>query len=248
MSLERLGRQILRQQRYASPRTVSPFELDAAPEDHGLNVVDVAEPVTPKPVPVAAGPSVLSAAASGSAPGAAQSSDPRRIGTMESDPKPIEQTSAARVPPKRKDKPAVRVEQRVEKKSVERRTERVVVNEREVAGPTQVVEAPSVERPRDNEVGALTKAFAALDKRLLAAQANPDQSNANPQVESSPAAPPMLDPEVVAPVQQANTEHHVEVVIDNIVVNAVPPNSEPRPRRSRRDPAEGLARFQSRRR
>lgn len=252
MGLDRLGRQTLHEHRYAGPRAISPYEAETGSDDAGFQVDEVTESVSPeidrsdgRPRAAAVGKGSPEANARTPAPEQAHATGPRaapqRSALAESRHEPTATTSTLRERPET-------VDSLIQKELVEQRTEFVTVREIEASEPERVAETDGPEQQETSETGALSQEFAALDARLRSLQEAPGRDAAEATSSSLPTVAPATGLKAPAPAPPVTREHHIEVLIDSIVVNAAPPGETAPKRPSRRSPAEGLAKFQQSRR
>ena len=251
MMLDRLGRYTLHERRYAEPRAISRFEGDSRADDAGFQVVDNVESVSPEPARRESAAVPIRESRPESAAGAGDALD------LESGVSSFVETeiSAPRTPvldverPASPPQPAAKdtVETLLRREFLETRAEFVTVPETAPQQPEQVLEPGSTTKTADVDAGLLSREFEAVEARISRLEAKPvtsgpDQPPTNPSITIAPSRPAMQTPG--PPTLQ---EHHVEVLIDSIVVAISP--GEPAARTSpKRDPAEGLARFQQSRR
>lgn len=252
MTLDRLGRHTLHAQRYAGPRAISRFEGESRPDDASFQVVDRVESAPTEPVrgerraaTDRSGPA--SSAATGESDAFKDSSTTRPLVDVEesfaSMPFPRAETSVIPPAPEGGDT----VETILQREFRETRTEFVNLHDSEaMSQELELVDGTSdttdIEMP---DTGVLSREFEAVEARLAKLESAPVARES-----VSPAADvPALSVVPAAPVipsagPSKPVEHHVEVLIDSIIVNAIPPGGTSKKTPSRRDPAEGLALFQ----
>lgn len=253
MTLDRLGRHTLHEQRYAGPRAISRFESDAGPTDSALQLVESIESVSSAPLERE---SEAEAGRSGPAP--AEHRGPAESFPHAPDAAPAPQVehfftempmpAAGTTDAPRPQQSADTVETVLQREFSETRTEITTLRDVRAA-----YEAPDADDDADHAADLELPDTAVLSREFESFEARLRSLESAPVVQALPAQPRALPSlAVVAPAVPeaglpATAAHHVEVLIDSIVVNAIAPGQANGKTPAKRDPAEGLALFQQRR-
>lgn len=255
MTLDRLGRHTLHEQRYAGPRAISRFEGDSRPDDASFQVVDSVESASTKPD---RGETSAATARSGPTPAAAPGKGEDFKDRSTTRPLVDIEKTFTRVPGPKVETPVLppmpegteTVGTILQRDFLETRTEFVNLHDlkassRELDPVDGTGDATDLETA---DTGVLSREMESVEARLARLESPPvvrDSASPSadvPALSVVPAAPVMPS---AGPPKPA--EHHVEVLIDSIIVNTVSPGDTNKKTPSRRDPADGLALFQQRR-